>query len=128
MLYLPVFCQIQGLGVDGANVMLSDQNGVAGLHHRQNPFAVTVHCVCHRMNLAVSKAAKAVKGVDQLQSLVSTVYQHINNSPNRLAKFKNMAKILAMAEDTGVDGDADDEGVDIMPSYSFLRFKKVFYN
>lgn len=34
--------QIQGLGVDGASVMLSKQNGVVGLLQRSNPFCVVV--------------------------------------------------------------------------------------
>ena len=108
--------------MDGASVMLSDQNGVAGLHKREVPFCVAVHCVCHRMHLAVSKAANAVPNVKVLQTIVSTVYQHINNSPNRLVKFKEMAKLLALAEDGTVAGDDDHQN---LPTYSSLKFKKV---
>ncbi len=97
--------QIQGLGVDGANVMLSKQNGV-GLLQRSNPFCVVVHCVCHRLNLALSQAVKQVQGANQLQTLLSTIYQHINNSPDRLEKFKNIASILA---ETDKVGDKDDD-------------------
>ena len=53
--------------MDGANVMLSDKNGVNGLHLRENPYAVAMHCVNHRLALTVSKAAEAVADVKVLQ-------------------------------------------------------------
>ena len=115
--------QIQGLGVDGANVMLSQQNGVAGLLLRHNPFCVPVHCVCHRLHLAVSKAAKSVPNVQTLQTIVSTIYQHVNNSPHRLARFKEMAALLAMTE----DGNGEEDDGQAAGPYKFLKFKKVFY-
>ena len=122
-LFVLYLSQIQGLGVDGASVMLSQQNGVAGLLQRSNPFCVVVHCVCHRLNLAVSQAVKIVTATNQLQLLLSTIYQHINNSPNRLQKFKNMAAILAETDVGRVDDDDNDESD--LPSYSALKFKKV---
>lgn len=109
--------------MDGASVMLSQQNGVAGLHQRNVPFCVALHCVCHRMHLAICKAANSIQNVKTLQTIVSTIYQHINNSPNRLHKFKEMAKLLAMAEDGNVVGE-EEEG---LPTYASLKFKKVIW-
>ena len=81
------------------------------------------------MALAVSKAAQNIPTVAQLQTIVSTIYQHINNSPNRLAKFKNMASVLSLAEDANVqqaeDGEDDVQVPDLLPTYTFLKFKKV---
>lgn len=88
--------QIQGLGVDGAKCNAQwAWCDVAGLLKRGNP----VHCVCHILHLADSKAATAVQNVDMLQKIAENLYQHINNSPNRLAKFQNMARLLAVIED-----------------------------
>ena len=39
---------------DGTSVMASDLNGVNGLLTNDNPHLVFMHCVCHRLNLAVS--------------------------------------------------------------------------
>ena len=39
-----------------ASVMLSESNGVAGLHKEVMPFALAAHCVCHRLHLAVHLA------------------------------------------------------------------------
>ena len=116
--------QIQGLGVDGASVVLSEQNGVAGLIKRSNPFCVPLHCVCHRLHLAVSKAAKSIPNVNTLQSIVANVYQFINNSPNRLTRFNSIARLLAAVEDGNAAAENENE---LLPTYKFLRFKKVFH-
>ncbi|KAI8484048.1 hypothetical protein Bbelb_381660 [Branchiostoma belcheri] len=50
--------KVLGLGMDGAAVMSSGINGVTGLLYTDDPFAVAVYCVCHRLHLAVSQAAK----------------------------------------------------------------------
>ena len=47
--------QIIGLGSDGAAAMASDLNGLNALMTNDNPYTVFVHCVCHRLNLAVSQ-------------------------------------------------------------------------
>ena len=38
---------------NGVSVMASDLNGVNGLLTKDNPHLVFMHCVCHRLNLAV---------------------------------------------------------------------------
>ena len=38
---------------NGASVMASDLSGVNGLLTKDNPHLVFMHCVCHRLNLAV---------------------------------------------------------------------------
>ena len=47
--------QIIGLGSDGAAAMASNLNGLNALMTNDNPYTVFVHCVCHRLNLAVSQ-------------------------------------------------------------------------
>ncbi|XP_019620150.1 PREDICTED: zinc finger protein 862-like [Branchiostoma belcheri] len=80
--------------MDGAAVMSSDINGVTGLLHRDNPFAVAVHCVCHRLHLAVSQAAKNVQHIKITSLLVDSIYNYIMMSPNRLAEFKALVDVL----------------------------------
>lgn len=102
--------QIIGLGIDGASVMLSDRNGVCGLLHRDNPYAVALHCVCHRLHLVVSQAAEKVKSVKILSKIVSQIYVHINNSSSRLRKFSSIASLLLMANDNDQPDTVDNEG------------------
>ena len=45
--------QIIGLGSDGEAAMASDLNGLNALMTNDNPYTVFIHCVCHRLNLAV---------------------------------------------------------------------------
>ncbi|XP_078608598.1 zinc finger protein 862-like [Branchiostoma floridae x Branchiostoma japonicum] len=86
--------KVLGLGIDGAAVMASDINGVTGLLHRDNPYTVAIHCVCHRLNLAVSQAAKNIQPVQNTSLLIANVYNYIMQSPNRLAEFKTLVDVL----------------------------------
>ena len=43
-----------GLGSDGSSVKASDIRGVNGMMKHRNPFLVFIHCVAHRLNVAVS--------------------------------------------------------------------------
>ena len=103
--------------------MASDMNGVLGLLQRENPFLIGIHCINHRLHLAVSKAAKDIKNVNTLSTILSTIYQHVNNSPNRLQKFKNLADVLGAINDN-----SPEENENIAPSLKYLKFKRVRIN
>ena len=96
-------------------------NGVLGILQRENPFLIGIHCINHRLHLAVSKAAKEVKNVNSLSTILSTIYQHVNNSPNRLQKFKNLADVLGMIETEEGDNDST-------TSLKYLKVKRVRIN
>ena len=86
--------KVVGLGTDGASVMASDLNGVNGLLTNDNPHLVFMHCVCHRLNLAVSQACAGITDMVALQSVLAAVYTFIQLSPTRLVRFKEMAAVL----------------------------------
>jgi hypothetical protein len=86
--------RVMGLVADGASVMASDLNGFTGPIHQDNPFAICMHCVCHKLNLAVSQASKAVSGMQVITSLLSSCYSFANGSSNRIAAFQGMAEVL----------------------------------
>lgn len=50
--------RVMSFGSDGASVMVGKENGVAAKLARDNPYNVAIHCICHRLNLAVSQVAK----------------------------------------------------------------------
>lgn len=85
--------QVLGLGMDGARVMASDINGVTGLMHTDNPFTVCVHCVCHRLSLAVSQASRDIPEMKMTGTIIGTVYNYVMQSPNKLAEFKTLVII-----------------------------------
>ena len=88
--------KVVGLGTDGASVMASDLNGVNGLLTNDNPHLVFIHCVCHRLNLAVSQACAGIADMAALQSVLAAMYSFIQLSPTRLEWFKEMAAVLAV--------------------------------
>ena len=113
--------------------MLSDQNGVVGLHQRKVPTCIAMHCVCHRLNLAISNAAGNIVNIAVLQKIVTQVYQHINNSPNRLRKFKDISSLLANMDDGEIPVDDEDDRrpdhpVHTSSVHNYLKFKRVTIN
>lgn len=90
----------------------------------ENPFLLGIHCINHRLHLAVSKAAKDINNVNKLTTILSTIYQHVNNSPNRLQKFKTLADVLGALNDSEEDN-PEEGGADSTPSLKYLKFKRV---
>ena len=45
--------KVIGVGSDGASVMTGDDKGVNGMTKKHSPFLVFVHCMAHRLNVAV---------------------------------------------------------------------------
>ncbi len=56
--------RLVGFGADGASVMMGSQNGVAALIKEIAPQVVELHCVAHRLELAILDAAKATPFID----------------------------------------------------------------
>ena len=75
-----------GLGTDGASNVASNLNGLNGLWKEQNPYTVHVHCVCHRLALAVSQAGSDLHLVKSAQAIVREVYTLVHNHPKVLKR------------------------------------------
>lgn len=88
--------KVVGLGSDGANVMSGHHNGLNALMKAENPFCVYVHCVCHRLALAVSQAYKNIPALQALHECVGGVYNLIHNKPTILQRFEDMARVLEL--------------------------------
>ena len=84
--------KVVGLGTDGASVMASSNNGLNGLMKLQNPYCIYVHCVCHRLNLAVSQVSKEIPVMKALTKIISAVYNYVQYS--KLDQFVDIAAIL----------------------------------
>ena len=69
--------KVGGLGTDGASVMTAHLNGVTMLMRTDNPHCISVHCVCHRLNLAVSQACKNIPLMANRTNIISAIYNHI---------------------------------------------------
>ncbi|KAK4589307.1 hypothetical protein RGQ29_020060 [Quercus rubra] len=56
---------IRGQGYDGASNMRGEWNGLQGLFLKDCPYAYYVHCMAHRLQLALVTASREVKDVHQ---------------------------------------------------------------
>lgn len=74
--------KVMGFGSDGASVMTGSENGVAARLRKDNPHAVAVHCICHRLHLAVSQVCKGIPAMQVRQTLnyVTASLPQIHNS------------------------------------------------
>lgn len=79
---------------DGASVMLGKHNGVAALLKRQIPHLTEQHCVAHREDLGIDDAWKDVPLMQDVETLLWTVYSTFSRSTVKRGKMENLAKIL----------------------------------
>lgn len=75
-----------GLGTDGASPLASDKNGLNGLWKEICPFCCHVHCVCHRLALAVKQSSKDNVLVKQVEGVIRETYILVENRPNIKAR------------------------------------------
>ena len=55
------------------SVMASDMNRMNRLLTKDNPHLVSVHYVCHRLNLAVLQACTGIEGIADMAALQSVL-------------------------------------------------------
>ena len=65
--------KLRGIGFDGASTMSGHRSGVQLRIRCRAPGALYVHCHCHRLQLAVLKAASEHKEVDRVMGTMLTL-------------------------------------------------------
>jgi hypothetical protein len=75
---------------DGASVLLGKKNGVAAKLKEKFPNILTLHCMSHRLELAVGDSAKEVKGVDNFIKFVSTLHSIYSMSPKNVKELADI--------------------------------------
>ena len=82
------------LCTDGAPVMRSTNEGLAGQLIKDNPYLVSFHCIAHRFSLGVNACAGNSKNLSRVCSFVSDAYSFLYASPKRvIALFENQKSI-----------------------------------
>lgn len=67
---------------DGASVMLGVKAGVAALLKKEQPCLIPVHCMAHRLELALKDSVKAIKLYQKTVSVLAMgLYYFYHNSP-----------------------------------------------
>ena len=72
---------IRGQGYDGASNMRGEWNGLQALFFKDCPYAYYVHCMAHRLQLALVTASREVKDVYQFfDHLINIIYIVVGSS------------------------------------------------
>ncbi|KAH7428771.1 hypothetical protein KP509_09G016700 [Ceratopteris richardii] len=76
------------IGVDGCSVMHGLRNGLCvQLQQNYTPYALGIHCMSHRTNLAFKIVSEFVF-VQKVEDLVHQAYAFFSKSPKRIKEFK----------------------------------------
>ena len=80
---------------DGSNVMTGKHKGVTTCFIKNlNPHLIAIHCTAHRLALASSKAAHAVKLVDKVQVKLNQIFNYFHYSTKHKAKLRRIYHIM----------------------------------
>jgi hypothetical protein len=82
---------------EGASVMVGIRSGVVTRVKQLAPFIVAVHCVAHRLSLAISQAAHSVRYLDTHQETLTGIFKYYHYSHTHLKVLKNMQAVLELA-------------------------------
>ncbi|XP_045165902.2 zinc finger protein 862-like [Mercenaria mercenaria] len=65
---------------DGPSVMTGKKNGVVAKLKKDNPRVIPVHCLNHRLQLAVSKAFGSVREIDSVDEILIAIWKYYHFS------------------------------------------------
>ena len=88
--------KVVGLATNGARTMSGCHGGVAAKLTKNIPHLVVIHCVAHRLQLAVLNSLKAVPFMQEVEKTLRGLYIYYHSSPNRSSQLKEVAAALQM--------------------------------
>jgi hypothetical protein len=74
--------------------MMGEINGVAGKLNRRVPHIVILHCVAHKLELAVLDAVKEVPYLKEFDDTVKAVFKLYRRSPKKKRELKEIGEIV----------------------------------
>ena len=74
--------------------MMDHLNGITTLVQEDNPFCVTIHCVCHRLNLVVSQTCRDIPNLQSQTGIISAIYNFVSQSPKCKEQLKELNNLL----------------------------------
>ncbi|XP_025628147.1 uncharacterized protein [Arachis hypogaea] len=97
---------LRGQGYDGTSNMRGEWNGLQALFLKDCPFAYYIHCLAHRLQLALVSAAKEVcSGLNQIDTLQRTGDtrwgSHLNSVRSLLCMFDATCEVLEKSTEEG---------------------------
>ena len=81
------------LCADGAAVNMGIRRGLAALLRKDMPWLIAMHCLNHRLELSAKDAFKKTY-MDEISTMLTSLYYVYEKSPKRLRELRNMGDIL----------------------------------
>ena len=72
--------------------------GVQARPKKHAPHAVSVHCLCHRLQLACVQAANSMTGIKYVYTMLTTLWKYFHCSPKRADSLKEIQHVLNLPE------------------------------
>ena len=87
--------KVIGVGCDGASVNIGKRNSVSTrLCDDDHPYILPVHCVAHRLELAVLRSLKDQLVLGTVQDILKKIYKHYHFSPKALRELRSVAETM----------------------------------
>lgn len=87
--------KLVGVGSDGANINTGSNNSVATRMQSEGcEHVVIVHCVAHRLELAILGAIKENAMLQTVQDMLNKIHKHYHYSPKALCELKLIADAM----------------------------------
>ncbi len=83
-----------GLGSDGASVMTGAHNGVSAQLKLMQPALISIHCVAHRLALAVIQAANKVGAVHKFKNYINSLFVYFHGSAKCQGRLAETFEVL----------------------------------
>lgn len=86
--------KLVGLGTDGASVNIGTQGGLGAILKKDVPYLIQIHCIAHKLELAVLDACKQVQYVEKFQNIIKRLLKFYSKSGKRLHELSEVGKAL----------------------------------
>lgn len=86
--------KLVAVSFDGASVNMGPVSGIVKLMEDDCGDLATVHCVAHRLELALADALKCVRYVTNVEDTIKGIYSFYHNSAKRTRELKSLSEIL----------------------------------
>ena len=81
-------------GSDGASVMTGVRNGVIAKLRQDVPWLIGIHCVAHKLELAVLDGIRDVQYFADLTEMLKGLYKHYHYSEKALRELEELANVM----------------------------------
>jgi len=80
--------QLIGFTTDGAATFQACHSGVVSLLKSENPFLIGMHCIAHRVELAIRNTMVSVPKIADIEDTLLMLYTFYHQSPKRRQELR----------------------------------------